>query len=181
LYASDVAGSAIHGDWSRIADATAARGVALYNPDRGAAKVTSAVAAPASYVDITFQAQRGVPYHLWLRMRANANASSNDSVYVQFSGAVDAVGSPLYRIGTTSGGAVILQDSSGAVISGWGWNDDGWASIAGDLYFAASGTQTLRLQPREDGVYVDQIVLSSWRYLHMAPGALTNDATIVSR
>ena len=114
-------------------------------------------------------------------MRVYANASSNDSVYVQFSGAVDAVGSPLYRIGTTNAGAVILQDFSGAVISGWGWNDNGWASMAGDLYFAASGTQTLRLQQREDGVFVDQIVLSPSRYLRVAPGALTNDATIVSR
>jgi hypothetical protein len=80
-----------------------------------------------------------------------------------------------------SGGSAQVQDFSGAVISGWGWNDNGWASMAGDLYFAVSGTQTLRLQPREDGVFVDQIVLSPSRYLRVAPGALTNDATIVSR
>lgn len=181
LYASDVAASSIHGDWSRISDATAANGLALYNPDRGAPKIAAALAAPASYVDATFQAERGVGYHLWLRLRASGNANSSDSVYVQFSGAVDASGTPLYRVGTPSGAPVILQDFTGAPISGWGWNDDGWGSFAADVYFAATGAQTLRLQPREDGVFIDQIVLSPSRYLRAAPGTLTNDTTIVAR
>jgi hypothetical protein len=49
------------------------------------------------------------------------------------------------------------------------------------LYFASTGTQTLRLQPREDGVSVDQIVLSPVRYLTTSPGALINDTTVVVR
>jgi hypothetical protein len=181
IYSSDIPASGILGDWTRVDDVTAAHGVSLKNANRGVAKILAPLATPVSHVDVPFQALAGVPYHLWVRLRASGNAAGNDSLYVQFSGAVDASGAPRYRIGTTTGGAVILQDFSGAPISGWGWNDDGWASTAPPLYFATSGPQTLRLQPREDGVFVDQIVLSPGRYLYTSPGALTNDTTILNR
>jgi hypothetical protein len=181
VYASDIPASAIHGNWSRVSDVSAANGLTLSNPDRGAPKVAAPLAAPSSFVDVAFQAQHGIPYHLWVRMRASGNASGNDSVYVQFSGAVDSAGSAILRMGTTSGASVILQDSSGAPISSWGWNDNGWQSFGRDVYFATTGVQTLRLQPREDGVYIDQIVLSPTRYLRSSPGRLTNDTTIVAR
>ena len=44
-----------------------------------------------------------------------------------------------------------------------------------------SGTQTLRIQVREDGVQLDQIVLSPGKYLNAAPGGVSNDSTIVSK
>jgi hypothetical protein len=47
--------------------------------------------------------------------------------------------------------------------------------------FATTGTHTLRVQVREDGVQFDQIVLSSAQYLNAAPGGPTNDATIVPK
>jgi hypothetical protein len=47
--------------------------------------------------------------------------------------------------------------------------------------FATSGPQTLRIQQREDGVFIDQIVISAGRYLFTSPGRLTNDTTIVPR
>ena len=47
------------------------------------------------------------------------------------------------------------------------------------VYFATDGPQTLRVQTREDGVSVDQIVLSPATFLTMAPGALKNDTTIL--
>src|SRR5438094_277606 len=78
----------------------------------GAAKLLTALASPASFVDVPFNAQAGVPYQVWLRMRADRNATSNDSVYLQFSGAVDASGQPVARIATQTGAAVVLQDSS---------------------------------------------------------------------
>jgi hypothetical protein len=34
---------------------------------------------------------------------------------------------------------------------------------------------------REDGLSLDQIVLSTGKYLSVAPGATKNDATIVAR
>jgi hypothetical protein len=39
----------------------------------------------------------------------------------------------------------------------------------------------MRIQVREDGVQLDQIVLSSGRYLSTAPGPVGNDSTIVPK
>jgi hypothetical protein len=47
--------------------------------------------------------------------------------------------------------------------------------------FPTTGTRTLRVQVREDGVQLDQIVLSPGRYLNAAPGGVTNDSTIVPK
>ena len=177
--AADVPSAAIAGDWQRVSDATAAGGIRLSNPDRGAAKIVAALAAPASYFDVTFNAERGAPYHLWLRMRAQNDIYPNDSVHVQFSGTVTSGGAPVYRIGTSASVVVSLEETSGAGVQGWGWNDNGWASLGANLYFAESGPQRLRVQVREDGVSIDQIVLSPARYLSTAPGALKNDTTIL--
>ena len=47
------------------------------------------------------------------------------------------------------------------------------------LYFASAGTQTIRVQGREDGVSIDQIVISPVTYLNTRPGLARNDATIL--
>jgi hypothetical protein len=39
----------------------------------------------------------------------------------------------------------------------------------------------MRIQVREDGVQLDQIVLSSSQFLSAAPGSVTNDTTIVPK
>jgi len=49
------------------------------------------------------------------------------------------------------------------------------------MYFAATGSQTIRVQVREDGLSIDQIVLSADRFLAVAPGAARNDTTILPR
>jgi hypothetical protein len=49
------------------------------------------------------------------------------------------------------------------------------------VFFNASGPQTIRIQTREDGVSIDQIVLSAERFATEAPGAAKNDMTIVER
>ena len=46
---------------------------------------------------------------------------------------------------------------------------------------ANDGTQTIRIQIREDGASLDQIVLSPQRYVDNAPGPVTNDSTIVPK
>jgi hypothetical protein len=38
---------------------------------------------------------------------------------------------------------------------------------------------TIRIQTREDGLAIDQIVLSPSAYLSVSPGALVNDTTIL--
>ena len=70
---------------------------------------------------------------------------------------------------------------SGCGLSGWGWQDNGYgAGVMGpDIYFATTGRHTIRVQVREDGLGIDQIVLSPGTYLTKSPGALKSDTTIV--
>ena len=175
LYASDVA--KVAGNYQLTADTTAAGGTALWNPDRGAAKVGAAVAAPASYAEFTFYAVGGQPYHLWIRGRAQKNTWANDSVYVQFSGVAGAT------IGTTSSLMYSLEEAVNAGVSEWGWQDNGFGTgvLGSHVVFESSGMQTIRIQPREDGLYIDQIVISPQQFLTTSPGLLKNDGTILSR
>ena len=182
VYAQDVpAGKIVGADWSLAADGAAAGGFTLKEVDRGRAKVTTPAAQPASYVDVPFSADAGVAYHFWFRMKAQNNALASDSVYVQFSGAANATGQPIYRVGTTTAASVILENGSGAGLAGWGWTDSAYGSLAAPIYFATSGPQTLRIQTREDGVSIDQIVISAGRYLTTPPGTAKNDNTVVPK
>ena len=52
---------------------------------------------------------------------------------------------------------------------------------AGDVTFAKGGRHTIRVQVREDGAQIDQIVLSPSRYLTSPPGGVKDDATIVAK
>jgi hypothetical protein len=76
---------------------------------------------------------------------------------------------------------VSIEEGSGKGLSGWGWQDNGYDSLGPLVYFAITGTQTIRIQQREDGVSIDQIVLSPSAYLTTAPGAAKNDSTILPR
>ncbi len=165
-------------EWVRTSAADAAGGAVLENPDRGAAKRAAPLASPSSYVEFTVNVAAGVPYRLWMRLRAPGNGGGSDSLYVQFSGAVTAQGTAVARIGTTAGLPMILEQGHGAGISGWGWTDSAWDATAAPIYFAQGGLQTVRLQAREDGVQWDQLVLSSAAYT-TAPGAAKNDTTLV--
>jgi hypothetical protein len=59
------------------------------------------------------------------------------------------------------------------------WADDSYGGLASPMYFDATGPQTIRVQVREGGLSIDQIVLGADKYLSVAPGALKNDATIL--
>jgi hypothetical protein len=170
------------GAWVAQADASAAGGTFVIHPDAGAAKITTAAAAPANYVEMTFNAVAGVPYRLWLRSRAQNDYYGNDSVFVQFSGSVDSGGSAMWRIGTTDATVVVLEDCGGCGEQGWGWQDNGYGlnALGPLVYFATTGQQRVRIQTREDGLGIDQIVLSPGRYLSSSPGALKNDTTILA-
>jgi endonuclease/exonuclease/phosphatase family metal-dependent hydrolase len=162
------------GKWTVQSDTTAAGGAALRHPDGGAAKRTTPLASPADYFELTFEAAAGVPYRLWLHGRADQDRWSNDSVFVQFADAVTAAGAATYRIGTTSAAEVNLEDCNGCGLAGWTWQDNGWgAGVLGPLvYFERTGTQRLRIQTREDGVALDQIVLSPAAFLMVPPTGL---------
>jgi hypothetical protein len=180
IWTSNIPSSAVFGDWTRITDAAAAGGAALHNPNRTRAKVAPALITPANYFEASFQAMAGVPYHLWIRMRAQSNSTSNDSVHVQFSDSMDSLGSPIARIGTSTSFEPVLQDGPGAASpQGWGWTDNGWGTLGAHVYFAATGTHTIRIQMREDGAILDQIVLSPGDFIMAPPGGRANDGTIL--
>jgi hypothetical protein len=178
-----VDGASLHGSWLKVADAAAAGGARLRNPDAAATKLAAPLASPTHYFDLAFDAKKEVGYRIWIRGKADADFWGNDSAYVQFSGSVTGLGAPMWRIGTGSATTYTLEDCSGCGLKNWGWNDNAYgAGALGPLvYFAADGRQTIRVQSREDGLSIDQIVLSPERYLAAAPGATKNDATIVAR
>ena len=120
---------------------------------------------------------------MWVRLKADGDSSSNDSVHLQFSDTVAGSGSttPTLRIGSTTSAEFILQDGpGGGGDQSWGWADNGWGVLGNDVRFATTGVHTLRLQQREDGPIVDQIVLSPNTYLTTPPGPRQNDATILN-
>jgi hypothetical protein len=170
------------GVWQIEPDSTAASGLKIRNPNLGAAKITTASANPASYFEMTFQAEAGRGYHLWIRGKADSNNWANDSVFVQFNNSVTSTGAAAWRIGTTGATEMNLENCNGCGVSGWGWQDNGYGlNVPGTLiYFATSGPQTIRVQPREDGLSIDQIVLSDVTYVNTSPGALKNDTHILA-
>jgi len=178
LYASKAMVRA--GTWAVNADSTAAGGFLIENPNLGAPKLLVPLAKPLNFFEIKFPAYAGQPYHLWIRARSLNNSFSNDSVYMQFSDSVTQSGSAIDRIGTTSGAAVVLQACTGAPEEGWGWTDNGWCGLGKPMYFQYTGSHTLRVQVREDGLSIDQIVLSPQTYLSAAPGAAVNDSTLLA-
>jgi hypothetical protein len=89
----------------------------------------------------------------------------------------------MWRIGTTSGTYVNIEENKGTGLSNWGWQDNGYGiGVLGPVvYFATTGVQTLRIQPREDGLGIDQIVLSPDTFINSAPGGNRGDNTKLPR
>jgi hypothetical protein len=146
----------------------------------GLVHVNNALAAPADYVEATFSAPSYTPYHVWVRLRAANDSKYNDSVWVQFSDALDLNQNPVDPIGSTRGLLLNLDNCSACGASGWGWQDKAyWLQQANIVQFSGSGPHTIRVQTREDGVQIDQVVLSPAAYLSSSPGSLTNDTTIL--
>ena len=181
LYAADAVPTGTA--WTRTQDVTAAGGARLQNWNMWMAKLTQPLAAPASYFELTFEAEAGKAYRLWLRGKAEDNDFLNDSVFIQFDRSVDAAGAAVSRIGSVVAEVVVLEDCGGCGLSGWGWQDNGYGAgaLGPAIRFAQSGTQRMRVQVREDGIAIDQITLSAVRYATIPPGALKNDATILGR
>ena len=173
--ATDVPAANLVGNWQFLTDSTAAGGRALWNVNHGQSILDPPLAAPANYFQTTFSAPAGVAYHLWVRLRAQSNSTSNNSVSVQFNDSIDQYGSPLYQIGTSGGAEVILTDPSGS-LNNWGWADNGASDTL--IYFPSTGIHTLQVQQRADGAIVDQIVLSPDAFMSTAPGGTLNDGTI---
>jgi PKD repeat protein len=76
--------------------------------------------------------------------------------------------------------AVLLQACTGAADHNWGWADNAQCGLGANVFFQSTGTPTIRVQVREDGFSIDQIVLSPDTYLSTPPGKETDDTTILS-
>ena len=68
-------------------------------------------------------------------------------------------------------------------VSGWGWQDNGYGTgvLGPTIAFERNGQQTIRIQRREDGISIDQIVLSPVTYLTMSPGKTKDDDRVLPR
>jgi hypothetical protein len=180
LNASDA--SRLTGNWARVSSSTGAGGQSLQSADRGWSAPDAALVSPADYFEMSFTPEAGRAYRLWVRMRAANDSRWNESVWVQFSGAVNANGGALWRTGSTSALLVNLENCSECGVSRWGWQDNAWwLGDSSVVRFASSTTQTIRIQTREDGVEIDQVVLSPVTYFTNAPGTPTNDTVIVPK
>jgi hypothetical protein len=170
------------GSWGGQGDASAAGRFSLRDTQADQPKVTTPLANPASYVDIWVFADPTQTYKLWARLKAIDNHWANDSLWLQFEGAVDQNGQS-YAPGTTSGISVNLEECSNCGVSEWGWRDDGWGQrgvmSSLTLRFTRGGYHRVRIQTREDGVSIDQLVLSAEKYLTARPGPVKNDTTIL--
>jgi hypothetical protein len=113
-------------------------------------------------------------------LRATGNSKWNDAVWVQFSDSM--IGDRAkYRIGSSKALLVNLEPCDSCGVSGWGWQNGAyWLNQVTTVRFANSGMHTIRIQTREDGVEIDQVVLSPARYLSAVPGPVKNDATILA-
>jgi VCBS repeat protein/K319-like protein len=172
------------GNWEVVTDSAAASSVRIHDRNAGAPKVTTALAnPPTGWADIGFVADPTQTYKLWVRLKADDNHWANDSVWIQMTGAVDSAGRPIGAPGTTGGIEINLEECSGCGVSGWGWRDEAWGAKGATgtmtLRFPQGGHQWLRFQTREDGVSVDQFVLSAEQYLTTRPGAVKNDTVIL--
>jgi hypothetical protein len=178
LYSTDLA---LHGNWFTGGDASAAGGNKVFTADNGWSTTSAPLAAPNDYFESGFDALAGTPYAIWLRIQATGDSKYNDSFWVQLSDAL-AGGTSVYPIGSTSGLLVNLEPCFACGVSGWGWQNGAyWLSQATTITFASSGRHTIRVQVREDGAQIDQIVLSPVQYLTTAPGPVKNDTTIVPK
>ena len=177
LTAADV--TVIRGNWARISSTTGAGGQLMSSTNNGFTKTDAPAAAPANYFEAPFMAAANTNYRVWLRLRAPSGSKTNDSVWVQFTGAVSSRGAPLWRTGTTSGQLINLEACSGCGLSGWGWQNR--TATGGVVRFEAAGPQTVRIQTaggrRPGGSDCPQ----PGEVPDTAPGSEKNDGTVLPR
>ncbi|MFP2908552.1 hypothetical protein ACLESD_26560 [Pyxidicoccus sp. 3LFB2] len=154
--------------WSLVSDTAAVAGRALSN----AGGVLGAVSAtPSSYAEATFQAEAGRTYYVWVRGRGDAPGNfSSDAFWVQFNQSNTPTGTPTARIGTTSAASY----NGYAALTGYNWlggdatnDNEDVAPLA--IRFAASGTQTVRIQSRQGPLRIDEVWLSTTQSTRPVP------------
>jgi hypothetical protein len=100
----------MYGKWRRRRDSTALFGSRLDDLPAHRRWQYQPLVEPRDYFEVDFSARSGVRYHLWMRMKAFRGNPLNDSVYAQFSDAMDERGKERYRIGEPAHAKDRLED-----------------------------------------------------------------------
>lgn len=165
--------------WTIVDEPTASSGKGLLNPDLGeTVNLPGALSTPNGFTEYTFTAAANTSYHIWFRGKALSNAANNGAVYAQFSDSLTDAGAVDYRIGSSSQ-KITLTLGEGTNPAGWGWNDNSASTLGANIKFAATGTHTIRILQKFDGITIDEIVLSPSTFLAVSPGTFLNDTNFV--
>lgn len=91
----------IHGSWVPGTDEHACNNTFIEDWPDLYQKVEVPEISNENYFEATFQAKSNTLYHVWLRMKANRQSSTSDSVYLQFSDSLDSNKTKRYQINRT--------------------------------------------------------------------------------
>jgi hypothetical protein len=164
-----------NGTWAYIEDSTAADGTRYGEPDRGAARTNAPLANPENFLRVEFVADPNLTYKLWVRSKAVDPVAVLRRDRCEWAARIP--------IGHDVGPGRQPRGVFGMRPFRMGWRDERWgAALNGEpllLRFPQGGSRLIVIQSREDGLSVDQIVLSAERYRTSAPGSAKNDTTIV--
>lgn len=98
IMAEDIPDSGVFGGWKKVGDPTSQSDLVLKETEVPG-KEEKPLLKPEDYFEADFYAPGCIDYHLWVRMKAENNSPSHDSVYIQFSDTINTEGDPAYRIG----------------------------------------------------------------------------------
>ena len=163
-----------------IADTTAAYGVAMGNPDAGLAKVTTALAATCELRRVHLPGGRGQSLSPWGRGKADKDSWANDSVQSS---------SAALSMRRGGRGANRIDERLRHQPRGRRQRRGGGLGLAGQrlrrgralglvVKFQTSGPRRCACRPGRTASTSTRFVLSSVKYLTVAPGPLKNDSTI---
>jgi hypothetical protein len=184
IYGSDIANQGgVHGAWQTIVgDPTSPDQTTLLTVDNGWATLDAPLANPNDYIEAQFDTQVPSEYHVWLRLLATNDSKWNDSVWVQFSdGVIPRTGSPAYPIGSTDALLVNLENCYGCGLSHWGFQDHAWWLTQPAVISLPAGHHMIRIQVREDGAMLDEVILSPSRFMTTPPGPVKDSTTWVTK
>jgi hypothetical protein len=109
--AKEVDSRRVHGKWKKKADRECLFRCRLKDhPAQTRKWQYQPLIAPRHFFEYDFNAHKGLKYHVWIRMKAHHGDPLSDSVYVQFSNAVDETGHARYRINQPAYSKVRMKD-----------------------------------------------------------------------
>lgn len=95
----DIPDSQIFGSWKKVRDPTSPFDWVLKDIPGLGRNNELPLLEPEDYFEADFYTKGNVDYHLWIRMKAENDSPSHDSIYVQFNDSINKKGQPIYRIG----------------------------------------------------------------------------------